>query len=98
MRRLVSEAPTDDVILHDGTNVIETTTGTLLVWETNRTGVCRLPSSSRSISAQRIAKFAKSQSLIRDSPTGDHPTDRHRGVPGMVCQYVARDLSGHHHR
>src|SRR5699024_9552292 len=82
MRRLVSEAPTDDVILHDGTNVIETTTGTLLVWEKPTELVfCQAPHQLASISAQRIAKFAKSQSLtvthrpvtIQQIATGEYP-------------------------
>ena len=82
MRRLVSEAPTDDVVLHDGTNVIETTTGTLLVWENPGELVfCQANQQLASISAQRIAKFAKSQSLvvthrpvtIQQIATGEYP-------------------------
>lgn len=82
MRRLVSEAPADDVVLHDGTNVIETTTGTLLVWEKPTELVfCQATQQLASISAQRIAKFAKSQSLavthrpvtIQQIATGEYP-------------------------
>lgn len=70
MRRLVAEAPADDVVLHDGTNVIETTTGALLVWQHNELVCCQAAGQLASISAQRIAKFAKSQ----------HVTVTHRPV------------------
>lgn len=82
MRRLVSEAPTNDVVLHDGTNVIETTTGTLLVWQTpDELVFCQASQQLASISAQRIAKFAKSQSLkvthrpvtIQQIASGEYP-------------------------
>ena len=82
MRELVSEAPTDDVVLHDGTNVIETTTGTLLVWQTpDELVICQASQQLASISAQRIAKFAKSQSLhvthrpvtIQQIASGEYP-------------------------
>lgn len=64
MRRLVSEAPTDDVVLHDGTNVIETTTGALCIWQNPvELVLCQAVGQLASISAQRIAKFAKSQNI-----------------------------------
>ncbi len=82
MRRLVAEAPTDDVVLHDGTNVIEATTGALLIWQRpDELVLCQAPQQLASISAQRIANFAKSQSLavthrpvtIQQIASGEYP-------------------------
>lgn len=82
MRGLVSEAPTDDVVLHDGTNVIETTTGALLVWPTpEQLVLCAAPQQLASISAQRIATHARSRNIavttrpvtIQDMATGKYP-------------------------
>ena len=65
MRRLVSEAPADDVVLHDGTNVVETTTGALLIWPTpQELVVCQSDQQLASISAQRIATYARSQNVM----------------------------------
>lgn len=65
LRTLVSEVPTaDDVVLHDGTNVIETTTGALLVWDgPEDLALCQAPGQLASISAQRITTHAKSQGI-----------------------------------
>lgn len=65
MRGLVDEAPTDDVVLHDGTNVHETTTGALLVWQTpEHLVLCGATQQLASISAQRIANHARSHNIL----------------------------------
>jgi len=82
MRRLVAEATTDDVVLHDGTNVIETTTGALLVWHTPKHLVlCQASQQLASISVQRIANHARSRNIsvtsrpvtIEEMVTGEYP-------------------------
>lgn len=82
MRRLVFEAPTDDVVLHDGTNVIETTTGGLIIWHSpTELVLCQADQQLASISVKRIAHYATSQSLhvtrrpvtIQDIATGEYP-------------------------
>lgn len=82
MRRLVSEATADDVVLHDGTNVSETTTGALLVWHTPKHLVlCQASSQLASISAQRIAHHATSENIsvttrsvtIQELASGEYP-------------------------
>lgn len=82
MRRLVAEAVTDDVVLHDGTNVIETTTGALLMWQTPQELVlCQATQQLASISVQRIAHHARSHHIVVTSRpvtiqqmlTGEYP-------------------------
>ena len=82
MRRLVSEATTDDVVLHDGTNVSETTTGALLVWHTpEHLVLCQASRQLASISAQRIARHATSKNItvttrsvtIQELASGEYP-------------------------
>lgn len=82
MRRLVAEAATDDVVLHDGTNVIEATTGALLMWHTPQELVlCHASQQLASISAQRIAHHARSHHIdviyrpvsIQQMLTGEYP-------------------------
>ena len=82
MRRLVSEAAADDVVLHDGTNVSETTTGALLVWQTPKHLVlCQASRQLASISAQRIAHHATSENIsvttrsvtIQELASGEYP-------------------------
>lgn len=82
MRRLVAEAATDDVVLHDGTNVIETTTGALLMWQTPQELVfCQATQQLASISAQRIVHHARSHHIavtsrpvtIQQVLTGEYP-------------------------
>lgn len=82
MRGLVAEASTDDVVLHDGTNVIETTTGALLVWRTPQDLVlCQSAQQLASISAHRIAHHAQSHDLsvtsrpvtIQEMASGEYP-------------------------
>lgn len=64
LRTLVSEIPADDVVLHDGTNVVEATTGALLVWDSpDQLVLCQAPGQLASISARRIAAYAKSQGI-----------------------------------
>lgn len=64
LRQLVAKAPTDDVVLHDGTNVHETTTGALLVWQSSAQLVlCQASQQLASISAQRIADYARSHNI-----------------------------------
>ena len=82
MRGLVAEASTDDIVLHDGTNVIETTTGALLIWRTPQDLVlCQATQQLASISAHRIAHHAKSLGLsvttrpvtIHEMLSGEYP-------------------------
>ena len=65
MRGLVDEAPADDVVLHDGINVHETTTGALLLWLTpEHLVLCDATQQLASISAQRIANHARSHDIL----------------------------------
>lgn len=82
MRGLVEEAPTDDVVLHDGTNVHETTTGALLLWQTpEHLVLCEATQQLASISAQRIANHARSHNIlvttrsvtIQELASGEYP-------------------------
>lgn len=82
LRGLVAEASTDDVVLHDGTNVIETTTGALLVWRTPQDLVlCQSTQQLASISAHRIVHHARSHDIsvtsrpvtIQDLVSGEYP-------------------------
>lgn len=82
MRGLVDEAPADDVLLHDGTNVHETTTGALLVWHTpEHLVLCQASKQLASISAQRIANHARSLNIdvttrlvaIQELASGKYP-------------------------
>jgi para-aminobenzoate synthetase len=60
LRRLVAQASTDDVVLHDGTNVIETTTGALMLWRApNEVVLCQSSHQLASISARRVAEQAR---------------------------------------
>ena len=91
MRRLVSEAPTDDVVLHDGTNVIETTTGALLIWQQpDELVVCQASQQLASISAQRIAKYATSQGLT----VTHRPVTIHQIASGEYPVWFANTLHG----
>lgn len=65
LRGLVSEVSTDDLVLHDGSVVHETTTGALLIWQSAEELVlCQAYRQLTSISAQRIAEHAKSQNIL----------------------------------
>lgn len=82
MRELVAEVASDDVVLHDGTNVRETTTGGLLVWDgPDELVVCRAAQQLASISVQRIVRHARSHDIavttrsvtLQEIATGEYP-------------------------
>lgn len=110
MRRLVAEAHTDDVVLHDGTNVHETTTGALLVWERpDELVVCQASQQLASISAQRITQHARSHDItvtsrsvtIQEIATGEYPVwfanTLHGISPVTTIGSVAGETSVVHH-
>lgn len=106
MRRLVAEAPTDDVLLHDGTNVHEATTGALLVWESPEELVfCQASQQLASISAQRIATFARSHNIlvtsrpvtIQELVTGEYPVWFANTLHGISPVTTIRGLIGETH-
>lgn len=64
LRSLVDSTDADDVVLHNGTTVHETTTGALLVWPTpGHLVLCQAEAQLASISAQRIAHYASQQNI-----------------------------------
>src|SRR5690625_2583272 len=82
LRRLVAQASTDDVVLHDGTNVVETTTGALMVWRApNEVVFCQSSRQLASISAHRIAEQARARNIsvvyrpvsITELASGEYP-------------------------
>lgn len=82
MGGLVVEAPTDDVVLHDGTNIHEATTGALLLWQTpEHLVLCDATQQLASISAQRIVNYARSHNIlvttrsvtIQELASGEYP-------------------------
>ena len=106
MRGLVAEASTDDIVLHDGTNVIETTTGALLVWRTPQDLVlCQATQQLASISAQRIAHHARSRGIsvtcrpvtIHEMLTGEYPVWFTNTLHGISPVTTIGDASGETH-
>lgn len=106
MRGLVAEASTDDIVLHDGTNVIETTTGALLVWRTPQDLVlCQATQQLASISAQRIAHHARSRGIsvtsrpvtIPEMLTGEYPVWFTNTLHGISPVTTIGDASGETH-
>lgn len=106
MRGLVAEASTDDIVLHDGTNVIETTTGALLVWRTPQDLVlCQATQQLASISAHRIAHHAKSLGIsvtsrpvtIHEIVSGEYPVWFTNTLHGISPVTTISDVAGETH-
>jgi len=65
LRGLVTQVLTDDVVLHDGTHAIETTTGALMLWRApNEVVFCQSSRQLASISARRIAEQARACNIV----------------------------------
>lgn len=103
MRGLVAEADADDVVLHDGTNVIEATTGALMLWETpDHLVLCQATAQLASISAQRVAHHARSQKItvttrpvtIQDLVSGEYPVWFTNTLHGISPVTTIRSVTG----
>lgn len=101
--RLVSEVPADDVVLHDGTHVSETTTGALMLWDGPKHLVlCQATAQLASISAQRIANYATSQGVrvtrrpvtLQEIASGEHPVWFSNTVHGISPVSTVGDSTG----
>lgn len=91
LRTLVSDVATDDVVLHDGTSVHETTTGALLVWQTpDHLVFSHADQQLASISAQRIANHARSQNIVVTT----RPVTLHEVASGEYPVWFSNTLHG----
>lgn len=106
MRGLMHEAPADDVVLHDGTNVHETTTGALLVWlAPEHLVLCQATKQLASISAQRIANHARSHNIevttrlvtIQELASGEYPVWFSNTLHGISPVSIVGSATGETH-
>lgn len=87
----VRDAPADDVVLHDGDKIHETSTGALLIWpDTRQLVLCQAGQQLPSIAAQRIAQHAKAHQIL----VTRRPVTIQQIVSGRFPVWFANTLHG----
>lgn len=88
---LVRDAPADDVVLHDGDKIHETSTGALLIWlDTRQLMLCQAEQQLPSIAAQRIVQQAKALDIF----VTRRPVTMQQLVSGRFPVWFANTLHG----